>query len=33
MVSCTAPKEVAVTIPENLLEEIRAEAAERGLSA
>jgi hypothetical protein len=33
MVSCMASKKVTVTIPEDLLEEIRAEAAERGLSA
>ncbi len=33
MVSCMATKKVTVTIPEDLLEEIRAEAAERGLSA
>jgi hypothetical protein len=28
-----APKKVTVTIPEDLLDEIRSEAAERGLSA
>ncbi|MGY3202567.1 CopG family transcriptional regulator [Streptomyces sp. TE5632] len=33
MVACTATKKVTVTIPEDLLEEIRGEAAERGLSA
>ena len=33
MVSCMASKKVTVTIPEDLLDEIRAEAAERGLSA
>lgn len=33
MVACMATKKVTVTIPEDLLEEIRAEAAERGLSA
>jgi hypothetical protein len=33
MVSSMATKKVTVTIPEELLEEIRAEAAERGLSA
>lgn len=33
MVSCMATKKVTVTIPEDLLEEIRADAAERGLSA
>lgn len=33
MVSCMATKKVTVTIPEELLEEIRADAAERGLSA
>jgi hypothetical protein len=33
MVSCMATKKVTVTIPEDLLDEIRAEAAERGLSA
>lgn len=33
MVSCMATKKVTVTIPEDLLEEIRGEAAERGLSA
>lgn len=33
MVYSMATKKVTVTIPEELLEEIRAEAAERGLSA
>lgn len=33
MVPCMASKKVTVTIPEDLLDEIRAEAAERGLSA
>ncbi|MFF9058809.1 CopG family transcriptional regulator [Streptomyces sp. NPDC014882] len=33
MVSCTATKKVTVTIPEDLLGGIRADAAERGLSA
>lgn len=33
MVSCMATKKVTVTIPEELLDEIRADAAERGLSA
>lgn len=33
MVTCMATKKVTVTIPEDLLEEIRAEAAERGMSA
>lgn len=33
MVSCMATKKVTVTIPEDLLEEIRADVAERGLSA
>ncbi len=33
MVSSMATKKVTVTIPEELLEEIRAEAVERGLSA
>src|SRR5690606_34507511 len=33
MVSCMATKKVTVTIPEELLEEIRGEAGERGLSA
>lgn len=33
MVPCMATKKVTVTIPEDLLDEIRAEAAERGLSA
>ena len=33
MVSCMATKKVTVTIPEDLLDEIRADAAERGLSA
>ncbi|CAL9483750.1 CopG family transcriptional regulator [Streptomyces sp. DH-12] len=33
MVSCTATKKVTVTVPEDLLDEIRSEAAERGLSA
>jgi hypothetical protein len=33
MVFCMATKKVTVTIPEDLLDEIRAEAAERGLSA
>lgn len=33
MVSYMATKKVTVTIPEDLLDEIRAEAAERGLSA
>ncbi|MDQ0908813.1 Arc/MetJ-type ribon-helix-helix transcriptional regulator [Streptomyces canus] len=33
MVSYMATKKVTVTIPEDLLEEIRADAAERGLSA
>ncbi|GAA2260509.1 hypothetical protein GCM10010232_59660 [Streptomyces amakusaensis] len=33
MVIHMATKKVTVTIPEDLLEEIRAEAAERGLSA
>jgi hypothetical protein len=33
MVICMATKKVTVTIPEDLLDEIRAEAAERGLSA
>jgi len=33
MVSYMASKKVTVTIPEDLLDEIRAEAAERGLSA
>jgi hypothetical protein len=33
MVTCMATKKVTVTIPEDLLDEIRAEAAERGLSA
>lgn len=31
--SCMATKKVTVTIPEDLLDEIRADAAERGLSA
>ena len=31
--ACMATKKVTVTIPEDLLEEIRTEAAERGLSA
>jgi hypothetical protein len=33
MVDCMASKKVTVTIPEDLLEEIRAEADERGISA
>lgn len=33
MVACMASKKVTVTIPEDLLDEIRAEASERGLSA
>jgi hypothetical protein len=33
MVTYMASKKVTVTIPEDLLDEIRAEAAERGLSA
>ena len=33
MVTCMATKKVTVTIPEDLLEEIRSEAAERGMSA
>jgi hypothetical protein len=33
MVSSMATKKITVTIPEELLDEIRAEAAERGLSA
>ncbi|WP_328471436.1 CopG family transcriptional regulator [Streptomyces sp. NBC_00448] len=33
MVPCTASRKVTVTIPEDLLDEIRTEAAERGLSA
>ncbi|WP_435796492.1 ribbon-helix-helix domain-containing protein [Kitasatospora indigofera] len=33
MVPCMASKKVTVTIPEDLLEEIRAEADERGISA
>lgn len=33
MVSSMATKKVTVTIPEDLLDEIRADAAERGLSA
>lgn len=33
MVGCMATKKVTVTIPEDLLEEVRADAAERGLSA
>ena len=33
MVTCMATKKVTVTIPEDLLDEIRADAAERGLSA
>jgi metal-responsive CopG/Arc/MetJ family transcriptional regulator len=33
MVTCMATKRVTVSLPEELLEEIRAEAAERGLSA
>lgn len=33
MVSYMASKKVTVTIPEDLLDEIRVEAAERGLSA
>lgn len=33
MVCCMATKKVTVTIPEELLEEIRADAADRGLSA
>jgi hypothetical protein len=33
MVSCMVTKKVTVTIPEDLLDEIRADAAERGLSA
>lgn len=33
MVSSMATKKVTVTIPEELLDEIRADAAERGLSA
>ena len=33
MVECMASKKVTVTIPEDLLEEIRAEADERGISA
>lgn len=33
MVACMATKKVTVTIPEDLLDEIRAEAAERGMSA
>jgi len=33
MVVCMASKKVTVTIPEDLLEEIRAEADERGISA
>lgn len=33
MVTYMATKKVTVTIPEDLLDEIRAEAAERGLSA
>ena len=33
MVLCMATKKVTVTIPEDLLDEIRADAAERGLSA
>ena len=33
MVTCMATKKVTVTIPEELLDEIRVEAAERGMSA
>ena len=33
MVSCMATKKITVTIPEELLDEIRADAADRGLSA
>jgi Arc/MetJ-type ribon-helix-helix transcriptional regulator len=33
MVPCMASKKVTVTIPEELLDEIRADVAERGLSA
>ncbi len=33
MVSCMATKKVTVTIPEDLLEDIRAEVADRGMSA
>ncbi len=33
MVCCMATKKVTVTIPEDLLDEIRTDAAERGLSA
>ncbi|MFF9688120.1 CopG family transcriptional regulator [Streptomyces sp. NPDC014623] len=33
MASCTASEKVTVTIPEDLLDEIRTEAAERGMSA
>ena len=33
MVTCMASKKVTVTIPEDLLEEIRTEADERGISA
>jgi hypothetical protein len=33
MVVCMATKKVTLTIPEDLLVEIRADAAERGLSA
>lgn len=33
MVACMASKKVTVTIPEDLLEEIRTEADERGISA
>jgi hypothetical protein len=33
MVFCMVTKKVTVTIPEELLDEIRTEAAERGLSA
>lgn len=33
MVCCMATKKVTVTIPEDLLDEIRMDAAERGLSA
>lgn len=32
MVDCMATKKITVTIPEELLEEIRADAAERGIS-
>lgn len=33
MVACMATKKITVTIPEELLDEIRADAADRGLSA